>query len=167
MSHTIDLTGRKFGKLTVIKQGISNTKPKNAMWICECDCGKIATVSSRWLRAGRIKSCGCYRSRRNGLSQSNLYKIWNGMIFRCENKKSSRYNRYGGRGIGICESWRSNFQSFYDWGLSNGYEKGLTIDRINNDGNYEPSNCRFLTRGENSSRKGKYWGINARLICSR
>ena len=101
------------------------------------------------------ESCGCFNSCRgkHGLSHSILYSRWDGINQRCKNHKNSHYKWYGGKGISICKEWR-DFENFYNWATENGYEEGLHIDRINSDGNYEPSNCQFIPPKENIRRSG-------------
>lgn len=125
-------------------------------FLCKCDCGNEKIVQMSSLRNGMTKSCGCYnteltilKNTSHNLSKHPLYLVWKSMKRRCSSPKAEFYARYGGRGISVCEQWINSFQAFYDWCLTNGYEKGLQIDRINNDGNYEPDNCRFVTRTEN------------------
>ena len=128
----------------------------NLYIIDHCKCGKEIIRSHRSLLENRgYKSCGCYRKRRvsethktHGLSNTRLSGIWRDIKSRTLNPKHKDYNDYGGRGITICDEWKNDFKSFYDWAVLNGYEenKGLSIDRINNDGNYEPHNCRWTTQ---------------------
>ena len=159
MSKINDLTGKKFGKLTVIKYYGSN-KYKRALWLCKCDCGNIKVIVGNSLISGLTISCGCYnkesaskRFTKHKLSSCKLYKVWHGMKTRCYDKNFIYYCNYGGRGIKICDEWKNNFTTFYNWAIANGYKEGLTIDRINNDGNYEPSNCRWATRAEQNRNK--------------
>lgn len=143
-----DLTGKKFGKLTVIKQ--NGYKGNKMAWLCKCDCGNFTTVSTDSLNSGQTQSCGCLRKERllaalttHGMAHTKIYKIWEAMKRRCDCPKVERYSQYGGRGITYTLKWKK-FEPFYQWALSAGYKEGLSIDRINVNGNYEPSNCRWI-----------------------
>lgn len=143
----INLTNEKFGKLTVLQYAF--TKNNQAFWQCLCECGNKKNVRTQDLRSGKVKSCGCLRKQlltTHGLHNTRIYKIWNTIKGRCYNLKNTNYKYYGERGIKMCDSWKTNFISFYNWAISNGYRDNLTIDRINNNGNYEPSNCRWVTK---------------------
>lgn len=161
MSKVNDLTGKKFGRLTVIKRCGSN-KNRRALWLCQCDCGNTKIILGNSLLSKSTLSCGCYNKEhsknihtKHSLSYTKLYKVWGGMKTRCYNPNFMYYCNYGGRGIAICKEWKDDFSNFYKWAISNGYREGLTIDRINNDGNYEPSNCRWITRAEQNRNQRK------------
>ena len=150
-----DITGEKFGKLKVLRR-VENNRRGDAMWLCQCECGNTKIVRGYNLRSGHTKSCGCYiveltvkRQLKHGLSKHPLYNVWYSLIDRCTNTHHRLYNRYGARGITVCKQWLDSYEEFYHWAISNGWKKGLQIDRRNNDGNYEPENCRFVTAKDN------------------
>jgi hypothetical protein len=130
-----------------------NSKQKRWFGLYKCGfCGNEFKAITQSILSGNTKSCGCYKKRRtseankkHGLWSTRLYKIWGDIKSRTLNPKNKRYSDYGGRGITICDDWKNDFMSFYNWAMSNGYSDELSIDRINNDGNYEPSNCRWTT----------------------
>lgn len=150
MGALIDLTGQRFGRLTVIERA-ETTRHGDIRWLCKCDCGNNTTVFGSNLRKNHTSSCGCVHCesiRTHGESKTRLYRIWMLMKRRCYNPKDSRYNRYGARGIEVCHEWLERFETFRDWSLENGYHDDLTLDRKNNDGNYTPENCRWSTTKE-------------------
>lgn len=150
---TKDESGNRYGRLLVIDKAEYNSR--YAYWNCLCDCGNIKAIRGSQLRNGDTTSCGCRsreilkqqqdNKRTHGLSKTNLYKRWLSMKKRCNDNNNLRY---GARGIKVCKEWTNDFLSFYNWSLENGYKKELSIDRINNDGNYEPTNCRWTTAME-------------------
>lgn len=156
-----DYIGTKFGRLTPISK---ITGLKNSKYVCVCECGRTTEVTRNSLRTGGTKSCGCLnkelaskRAKTHGQSGTPIHNVWNGMITRCHNDKSISYKYYGGQGTLVCNDWRNSFKCFYDWAINNGYKIGLQIDRINPYGNYEPSNCRWVTRSINAQNKKPFW----------
>lgn len=162
MSSKIDLTGKKFGRLLVIKEVEKDARKgtgRYVQWVCQCDCGNTHIATSTRLIRGVCKSCGCLRNeltskrrKKHGDSVSGgeferLYRIWHSMIKRCSLITDKDYSNYGMRGISVCDEWR-DYIIFKEWALSNGYADNLTIDRIDNDGNYCPANCRWTTYKE-------------------
>lgn len=146
-----DLTGKRFGKLTVLEIAENKSKTdKHKRWKCLCDCGNYTVKSSAHLKDGNAKSCGCIN---HGLSHTRLFTIWASMKDRCYNKSHNQYKNYGARGITVCDEWRKTFLSFYSWALNNGYTDELSIDRINNDKGYCPDNCRWATMKEQQNNK--------------
>lgn len=156
----IDLTGHRYGRLTVIEYAGRAKNGKMCLWRCVCDCGKEIVTQGNSLRSGNTKSCGCYCkeviSRHWGIkyeeSGKRICSIHGTMMKRCYNKNSISYPNYGGRGITVCEEWsgKGGIRKFYDWAMANGYSDDLTLDRIDNDGNYCPENCKWSTRTEQS-----------------
>lgn len=154
-----DITGQKFGRLTVIER-LENDKWKQARWKCLCECGNYTICITRDLKKGAVKSCGCLHKEivkkvntKHGLKKTRLYRLWNTIKRRCYNKNSEKYKNYGGREITMCDEWKNDFKVFHDWAYANGYDENApkgscTIDRINVNGNYEPSNCRWTTNKE-------------------
>lgn len=151
----VEISNMKFGKLTALRE--TTTNKRYPTWLCQCECGNQKEIPYYNLLSKRrpTLSCGCLRIKKittHGCWGKNerLYRIWCGMKQRCCNTKSTNYNNYGGRGIKVCEEWESDFGLFYNWAMQNGYNDELTIDRINVDGNYEPSNCKWVTRYQQS-----------------
>lgn len=155
--------GQKFNRLTIIKLDHikeyiypSGKKHNEEYYLCECKCKNKKIISKSEIVYSRTKSCGClYKEKiiKHNLSYNKLFYIWHGIKKRCYNKNDTHYKDYGGRGIIVCDEWKNDIKSFYNWAISNGYKENegrniLTIDRINNDGNYEPSNCRWTTQKE-------------------
>ena len=166
MSAFKDLTGKRYGRLTVErligKIIVSGTS--HALWQCKCDCGEITTAKTCTLNIGEKKSCGCLQKEHaaktakdratHGLRNHRLYPVWKAMLQRCESANCKGYENYGGRGISVCERWHDVRLFIEDmWGS---YKEGLAIDRINNDGNYCPENCAWRTPKENNNNKRQY-----------
>ncbi len=154
-----DLTGQQFGRVLVLHIDQEKTSDRYGVWWrCRCDCGREFTTKIDYLRSGNTKSCGCLKSKyqlpekplqgltSHRLSHHPLYGVHSAMLGRCFNPKDQSFKYYGGRGITVCKEWKESFRAFFDWSMANGYRKGLCIDRHNNHGNYEPSNCRWTTQ---------------------
>lgn len=169
--------GETFGRLTVIKRVENHITPNGsakAMYLCKCLCGNSKIVGAQDLKNGKTTSCGCYNSeatrnrfKTHGMRKTKAYSTWAGIKTRCFNKKSSRYKDYGGRGITMCEKWAEDFIAFYEYAskLPHAFEEGYSIDRINNDGNYEPNNIKFSTPHEqNLNRRRITHGIKNEFV---
>ena len=172
MGKVIDLTGKRFGKLTVIKKH-NQDKWGGWNWLCRCDCGNETVVSGGHLRGMKTKSCGCSRKESKNFSHkmtgSRIYSIWQAMKSRCYYDKNKRFKYYGGRGIKVCDEWKNSFISFYEWSMKNGYDENAergqcTIDRIDVNGNYEPNNCRWATikQQANNTRRNHFIEYNGK-----
>jgi hypothetical protein len=132
----------------------------------ECDCGNQFEAIIASIKKGNTNSCGCLRkrttseqgkrNRKHGLGYSRIYDTWHHMVSRCYNESDKSFSNYGGRGISVYDEWKNSLEIFNEWAINNGYSDDLTIDRINNDGNYEPGNCRFVTRSRNCIKKNIY-----------
>ena len=170
--------GQKFGRLTVvgldhIKKYIHNNgiKEVQEFYLCKCDCGNETIIRKNMLKNGYTLSCGCLNREKarltglakktHGFSKSRIYRIWSKIKLRCYNKNDYfHYNLYGGRGITVCNEWKNDFMSFYKWAMANGYKDNLSIDRIDVNGNYEPSNCRWATTKEQCNNRSNTIIIN-------
>lgn len=163
MGKTVDMTGNKYVRLTAIEiVGRTKCERKYLLWRFICDCGNDIITRGADVRSGRTKSCGCLvrenaisildlahaAATRHGKSHDPIYKIWYGMKGRCYTKSNTGYPRYGAKGITVCDEWRDNPQVFIEWAMNNGYQKGLSIDRIDGTKGYYPDNCRFVTQKE-------------------
>lgn len=164
--------GEKYNRLTIVRETPPEIRYSNGHETplrridCICECGKPVNARISALINGTTKSCGCFKNQNvlfnrvtHGKSKEVLYHIWGNMIQRCVNNKLKRFKHYGGRGIKVCDEWRNDFMAFYNWAMEAGWIQGLQIDRRNNDGNYEPGNCRIVTRKinlNNTSRTRKF-----------
>lgn len=171
MTRFKDMTNLRFGRLTVL-ECVGRDNNGNALWRCKCDCGKENIVDGCRLRKGNTKSCGCYNVYRTKIcnsthrkSKTRLYAIWGGIKARCSNPKCEAFKKYGGRGIKFCKDWVF-YENFEKWALNNGYSSNLTIDRIDNNGNYEPDNCRWVTMKKqcNNRRSNRYVEYNGKIF---
>lgn len=154
-----EMIGRQFNRLTVISEiedYISPSGGKHKQYMCLCQCGNTTKVLKEHLTSGRKKSCGCLKrengKRTHGEIHTRLYRIWGNMCNRCSNPNNPAWDRYGGRGIQVCDKWKS-FENFRNWAYSSGYSDELTIDRVDNDRGYEPNNCRWSDDFEQANNK--------------
>lgn len=166
--------GMRIGQLTVVGWKFHKDFPDLLVHVLRCDCGKVVelTCHGMEIRQGAISDCisvqfPLFKCRTgfltHGDSGTKLYRRWVNMIRRCDNPRVRAYHRYGGRGIRVCEEWRNDYHAFKVWSVQHGFRDGLEIDRINNDGNYEPSNCRYVTKQENLKNRNLH---NTRRKCA-
>jgi hypothetical protein len=160
----LDIGGKRFGRWQVVAEARRDKTRKDggsgdSYWLCKCACGTEREVYLGNLTRGLSQSCGCLHREVarashivHGMAHTKLYGVWSGIITRCTNSRIKAWARYGGRGIKVCARWRS-FQNFFK-DMSSSYREGLTIDRVDNDGDYTPSNCRWVTPAENSRNRG-------------
>ena len=160
-----DLTGKRFGRLNVLKNiGFKHYGKKRVrkvpLFLCQCDCGSVCECSETVLVKGYAKSCGCLKREilneektTHKLSNTKLYRVWSSMKDRCYREECKSYKNYGGRGICVCDEWKNDFKAFHDWAIANGYRDGLTIERKDVNGNYEPGNCCWIPKSEQSKNR--------------
>ncbi|MFA1509905.1 hypothetical protein ACDN41_11815 [Priestia aryabhattai] len=160
MTNKNDIVGNRYGRLTVnsfdgyVKVSVKEVK-RRSVYKCECDCGESVTVKRNSLVTGHTKSCGCLEKgkEKHGLRSHPLYSTWLNMKDRCYNPNNSHYQYYGERGIHLCDEWKDDFKSFYDWSIDNGWRKGLSIERKDFNLSYHPDNCCWITLDQQSRNK--------------
>ena len=160
-----NIIGKKFGRLRVVEYIGPDSRGRSVMR-CTCDCGNQKNAHIGALRSGDAKSCGCItrennatRAAKHNSSYTKLYKVWRHIKDRCFNENTENYKHYGGRGITMCSEWKDSFIAFQEWALTAGYKEGMSIDRINVDGDYSPDNCRWTTSLEQARNKRNSWRI--------
>lgn len=158
MGRKIEMIGKKYGRWLVIEETNNRGKNGDIRYFCKCNCGTQKEVSGRLLRSGQSTSCGCYNKEIiskpfTKVRGTKLYSVFMGIKRRCYNQNCKEYKNYGGRGIKMCEEWKNNYTNFYQWAMNNGYKQGLWIDRIDNSGNYEPTNCKWATPKQQQNNK--------------
>lgn len=161
--------GTVFGRLTVLGRPFYVRRAAASLpsVVCRCECGTVICIETKTLRGGRVLSCGCYLRQRqsearrvHGKSETRLFSIWSGMKYRCQQRSTRAHRNYGLRGIAVCKKW-DTFIPFMEWALAHGYQDNLTIDRINNDGDYEPGNCRWISSSQQASNRRNNLRIEA------
>jgi len=161
MSKFIDLTGKTFGKWKAIELSEKATSG-NFKWLCECSCGTRKEIDGNSLRSGKSTKCRhCFiPANKTKYSKDSIHTVWSGMKDRCYNPNHKSYTNYGSRGITICGEWLNNPVKFYDWAYDNGYKKGMSIERIDVNGNYESTNCTFIPlENQSENRRNNHYII--------
>ena len=172
MGAPIDLSGERFDRLFVVMRANDrklNDGTSRRAWLCKCDCGNEVIVTTAELRSGDTKSCGCLkreldceRATTHGYHGTHIHNVWCAMRRRCRNSTGKSAKYYHDRGISVCPEWDNDFLNFYEWSLSNGYSEGLTIDRIDVNGGYEPGNCRWVSMKTQANNRSNSRNISFR-----